>query len=140
MSEEVAAVRIPGGEAALSKSLRAFFAQSPPHRFQTFYSVLLALTIYYTEKGEKERKDYSEVLDTLFELIDSYSRVLNSYYYSWQIGAPIQKEEANMLTDIINKVFRSGLIPSHVLSEVIEVAAETMIKKLDREILLGEEG
>jgi hypothetical protein len=138
MSDEVAAVRIPGGEAALSKSLRAFFAQNPPYRFQTFQSVLYALTIYYREKGEKEREDYSEILDTLFELIDSYSIILNSYQYSWQIGAPIQKEEANMLTKIINNVFRSGLIPSHVLSEVIEVTAEAVIKKLDKEILLGE--
>jgi hypothetical protein len=138
MSDEVTTVKIPGGEAALSKSLRAFFAQNPPYRFQTFLSVLYALTIYYREKGEKEKEDYSEILNMLFNLIDSYSKIFNSYYYSWQVGAPIQMEEANLLTDIINKVFRSGLIPSHVLSEVIEVTADAVIKKLDKDILIGE--
>ena len=139
MSDEVKAVRVPGGEAALSKALRAFFAQDPPRCFRAFYAALHSLTLYYMEKGDRERRDYSELLEELFKIIDKYSRAFNSYWYYWRIGAPAQVIASNELTEIINTIFRSGVIPPTVLSEIIEVAAEDMIKvrEIDKSILAG---
>lgn len=129
MTEQVV-IKIPGGEAALGKALRAYFAQKRLYeKYSTFQTVLHALYIYITENKIDEYEDW------ITKLTNRYLDLLAEYDYYNHINARASIIFASEMNKIILEVFSSKIIPPRVLAEAVAVEESEKIEEIPKGVM-----